>query len=142
ELLQKFIPLCDSTRRVEGVWQGEPRTYDLRGKRFAVCMAGNPYTESGEAFRVPDILANRADVWHLGDVLTGKEEVFGLRFVETSLTATPVLAPLAGRDRADPGLLLRLAEGDPAARADRLSHAYAPTELDRVLAVLRHLLTA
>src|SRR5690606_28668963 len=53
ELLQKFIPLCDSTRRVEGVWQGEPRTYDLRGKRFAVCMAGNPYTESGETFRVP-----------------------------------------------------------------------------------------
>src|SRR5690606_24165843 len=53
-----------------------------------------------------------------------------------------VLAPLAGRDRADLGLLLRLAEGDPTARADRLSHAYAPTELDRVLAVLRHLLTA
>ena len=142
ELLQKFIPLCDSTRRVEGVWQGEPRTYDLRGKRFAVCMAGNPYTESGEAFRVPDMLANRADVWNLGDVLTGKEEVFGLSFVENALTANPVLAPLAGRDRADLGLLLRLAEGDPTARADRLSHAYAPTELDRVLAVLRHLLTA
>lgn len=44
ELLQKFIPLCDSTRRMEGVWNGEARTYDLRGKRFAVCTAGNPYT--------------------------------------------------------------------------------------------------
>ncbi|MEW1866733.1 DNA repair ATPase [Streptomyces caelestis] len=142
ELLQKFIPLCDATRRMEGVWEGEPRTYDLRGKRFAVCMAGNPYTESGEAFRVPDMLANRADVWNLGDVLTGKEDVFALSFVENALTANPVLAPLAGRDRADLDLLIRLAGNDPTARADRLAHPYAPTELDRVLAVLRHLLTA
>ncbi|MER6622918.1 DNA repair ATPase [Streptomyces sp. NPDC000931] len=142
ELLQKFIPLCDATRRMEGVWEGEPRTYDLRGKRFAVCMAGNPYTESGEAFRVPDMLANRADVWNLGDVLTGKEDVFALSFVENALTANPVLAPLAGRDRADLDLLIRLAGDDPTARADRLAHPYAPTELDRVLAVLRHLLTA
>ncbi|MGA5111293.1 DNA repair ATPase [Streptomyces pseudogriseolus] len=142
ELLQKFIPLCDATRRVEGVWQGEPRTYDLRGKRFAVCMAGNPYTESGEVFRVPDMLANRADVWNLGDVLTGKEDVFALSFVENALTANPVLAPLAGRDRADLDLLIRLASDDPTARPDRLRHPYAPTELDRVLAVLRHLLTA
>ncbi|MFF5796849.1 DNA repair ATPase [Streptomyces albogriseolus] len=141
-LLQRFIPLCDATRRVEGVWQGEPRTYDLRGKRFAVCMAGNPYTESGEIFRIPDMLANRADVWNLGDVLTGKEEVFALSFVENALTANPVLAPLAGRDRADLDLLIRLASDDPTARPDRLLHPYAPTELDRVLAVLRHLLTA
>ncbi|MGA5279017.1 DNA repair ATPase [Streptomyces griseoincarnatus] len=142
ELLQKFIPLCDATRRVEGVWQGGPRTYDLRGKRFAVCMAGNPYTESGEVFRVPDMLANRADVWNLGDVLTGKEDVFALSFVENALTANPVLAPLAGRDRADLDLLIRVASDDPTARPDRLLHPYAPTELDRVLAVLRHLLTA
>lgn len=142
ELLQKFIPLCDATRRMEGVWEGEPRTYDLRGKRFAVCMSGNPYTESGDAFRVPDMLANRADVWNLGDVLTGKEDVFALSFVENALTANPVLAPLAGRDRADLDLLIRLASDDPTARPDRLLHPYAPTELDRLLAVLRHLLTA
>ncbi|MET9155204.1 DNA repair ATPase [Streptomyces griseoflavus] len=142
ELLQKFIPLCDATRRIEGVWEGEPRTYDLRGKRFAVCMSGNPYTESGEVFRVPDMLANRADVWNLGDVLTGKEDVFALSFVENALTANAVLAPLAGRDRADLDLLIRLAGNDPTARPDRLTHAYAPTELDAILAVLRHLLTA
>ncbi|MEV0299658.1 DNA repair ATPase [Streptomyces prasinus] len=141
ELLQKFIPLCDATRRVEGVWQGEPRTYDLRGKRFAVCMAGNPYTESGDLFRVPDMLANRADVWNLGDVLTGKEDAFAASFVENALTANPVLAPLAARDRGDLDLLIRLAEGDPTVHADRLTHPYAPTELERVLTVLRHLLT-
>ncbi|MFF7970663.1 DNA repair ATPase [Streptomyces sp. NPDC007905] len=142
ELLQRFIPLCDATRRVEGVWDGEPRTYDLRGKRFAVCMAGNPYTESGDRFRVPDMLANRADVWNLGDVLTGKEDVFALSFVENALTANPVLAPLAGRDRADLELLVRLAATDPTARADRLAHPLPPAELDRVLALLRHLLAA
>ncbi|MET7732104.1 DNA repair ATPase [Streptomyces sp. NPDC005402] len=142
ELLQKFIPLCDATRRIEGVWDGEPRTFDLRGKRFAVCMAGNPYTESGSRFHLPDMLANRADVWNLGDVLTGKEDVFALSFVENALTANPVVAPLAGRERADLDLLLRLAAGDPAARTDRLIHPYPAAELERILAVLRHLVTA
>ncbi|MFG2639655.1 DNA repair ATPase [Streptomyces sp. NPDC048370] len=134
EFLQKFIPLCDATRTLNG--------HDLRGKRFAVCMAGNPYTESGQRFRVPDMLANRADVWNLGDVLTGKEDAFALSFVENALTSHPVLAPLAGRDRTDLELLVRLAADDPTARRDRLTHPYAPAELDRVLAVLRHLLTA
>ncbi|MFE6358590.1 DNA repair ATPase [Streptomyces sp. NPDC057806] len=142
ELLQKFIPLCDATRRIEGVRDGEPRTYDLRGKRFAVCMAGNPYTESGSRFRLPDMLANRADVWNLGDVLTGKDDAFALSFVENALTANPVLAPLAGRDRADLSLLIRLAQGDPTAHADRLNHPCSPAELERIVAVLRHLLTA
>ncbi|MGW7416368.1 AAA family ATPase, partial [Streptomyces sp. NPDC054863] len=134
ELLQKFIPLCDATRTLGG--------HDLRGKRFAVCMAGNPYTESGRRFRIPDMLANRADVWNLGDVLTGKEAAFAASFVENALTSHPVLAPLAGRDRAELDLLVRLAEADPSARTDRLTHPYAPAELDRMLAVLRHLLTA
>ncbi|MFC8336221.1 DNA repair ATPase [Streptomyces rubiginosohelvolus] len=143
ELLQKFIPLCDATRRIDGVRDGEPRSYDLRGKRFAVCMAGNPYTESGEQFRIPDMLANRADVWNLGEVLSGREDVFALSFVENALTANPVLAPLAGRSRDDLALLVRLAGGsDPSARAEHLEHPYSAAELDRILAVLRHLLTA
>ncbi|MGW4031857.1 DNA repair ATPase [Streptomyces sp. NPDC004838] len=134
ELLQKFIPLCDATRTLNG--------RELRGKRFAVCMAGNPYTESGARFRLPDMLANRADVWNLGDVLTGKEDAFAASFVENALTSHPVLAPLAAHGRADLDLLVRLASGDPTARRDRLTHAYAAGELDAVLAVLRHLLTA
>ncbi|WP_156722149.1 DNA repair ATPase [Streptomyces apocyni] len=142
ELLQKFISLCDGQRRMEGVWNGTTRTYDLRGKRFAVCMAGNPYTESGQRFRIPDMLANRADVWNLGDVLSGKEDVFAYSFVENALTSNAVLAPLAGRDRGDLDLLVRLAQDDPTAHPDRLQHPYAPAELERVLSVLRHLLTA
>ncbi|AEV82110.1 DNA repair ATPase [Actinoplanes sp. SE50] len=137
ELLQKFISLCDAQRRMEGVWNGRTRTYDLRGKRFAVCMAGNPYTESGRRFRVPDMLANRADVWNLGDVLAGREDLFALSYLENALTANTVLAPLAARDGADLPLLLRLAEGDETARADRLAYPYSAAELEQILAVLR-----
>jgi hypothetical protein len=138
ELLQKFIPLCDAQRRIEG----PEGPYDLRGKRFAMCMAGNPYTESGTLFRVPDMLANRADVWSLGEVLTGREELFALSYAENALTASPVLAPLAGRGRADLELLLALAASDPAARAEDLAYPYSGAELGEILAVLRHLVRA
>jgi len=47
EFLQKFISLCDGQRKIEGVYNGVARTYDLRGKKVAVVMAGNPYTETG-----------------------------------------------------------------------------------------------
>ncbi|MFF3554309.1 DNA repair ATPase [Streptomyces tsukubensis] len=134
ELLQKFLPLCDASRTLGG--------RDLRGKRFAVVMAGNPYTGSGERFRLPDMLANRADVWNLGDVLTGREEAFRLSFVENALTSHPELAPLAGRERSDVELLVRLAAGDPAARRDGLLHPYAAGELERILGVLRQVLAA
>ncbi|UGQ12724.1 DNA repair ATPase [Yinghuangia sp. ASG 101] len=143
ELLQKFIPLCDAQRRITGVRDGEAHTHDLRGKRFAVVMAGNPYTEEGRRFRVPDMLANRADVWNLGDVLTGHQGVFALSFVENALTSNPVLAPLAERDAHDLDLLLDWAENpDEPVRPDRLTHPLPPAELDRVLGVLRNLLAA
>ncbi|MFI6739390.1 DNA repair ATPase [Nonomuraea sp. NPDC050451] len=139
ELLQKFISLCDAQRRIEGVWNGRTRTYDLRGKRFAVCMAGNPYTESGQRFRIPDMLANRADVWNLGDVLSGKDDLFALSYVDNALTSNPVLAPLSGRDRADVELLVRLAKGDPTVQPDQLRHPYSKPELDQILSVLAKL---
>lgn len=139
ELLQKFISLCDAQRRIEGVWNGRTRTYDLRGKRFAVCMAGNPYTESGQRFRIPDMLANRADVWNLGDVLSGRDELFALSYVDNALTSNPVLAPLSTRDRADIELLVRLARGDQSVRADQLNHPYSKVELDQILSVLAKL---
>ncbi|HEU5470774.1 MAG TPA: DNA repair ATPase [Actinophytocola sp.] len=140
ELLQKFISLCDAQRRMEGVWNEVTRTYDLRGKRFAVCMAGNPYTESGKRFRIPDMLANRADVWNLGDVLSGRDELFALSYIENSLTSNQILAPLSTRDRSDLELLVRLAKGDDSVRTDKLAHPYSPVELDAILSVLRKLL--
>ena len=139
EFLQKFISLCDGTRRVEGVWRGTTRTYDLRGKRFVVCMAGNPYTETGDKFRIPDMLANRADTYNLGDVSGGKADLFASSFVENALTANVTTQPLAGRDPADVHLLMRLAAGEPVATTD-LKHAYGSAELEEIVRVLKMLL--
>ncbi len=74
EFLQKFISLCDGQRKIEGVYNDVGQTYDLRGKKIAVVMAGNPYTESGDKFKIPDMLANRADVYNLGDMLRENEK--------------------------------------------------------------------
>jgi hypothetical protein len=139
ELLQKFIALCDAQRRMEGVWRGRTRTYDLRGKRFAVVMAGNPYTESGETFRIPDMLANRADTYNLGDILSGKDDLFALSYLENSLTANATLAPLASRDPEDLRLLVRRAGGEAVA-LDALQHPYDAAEIEEILSVLRKLL--
>ncbi|MFC5906248.1 DNA repair ATPase [Streptacidiphilus monticola] len=137
ELLQKFIPLCDAQRRIEAVSDGTARSYDLRGRRFAVCLAGNPHTADGRRFRIPDMLANRADVWNLGEVLTGHQDLFALSFLENALAAHPVLAPLAGAEPADLRLLVALADGDPGAQADRLGRAVP--DLERAVAALARL---
>ncbi|HEU4405668.1 MAG TPA: AAA family ATPase, partial [Polyangiaceae bacterium] len=138
ELLQKFISLCDGSRRIEGVWKGRTRTYDLRGKRFCVVMAGNPYTEGGARFRIPDMLANRADVYNLGDVLQGNEELFALSYLENALTSNPLLAPLAGRDPADVGRFVRLARGEAVPPGD-FAHGYSAAEADELARLFRHL---
>ncbi|GLZ31397.1 hypothetical protein Lesp02_35850 [Lentzea sp. NBRC 105346] len=123
ELLQKFISLCDAQRKMEGVWDGRTRTYDLRGKRFAVCMSGNPYTESGKLFRIPDMLANRADVWNLGDVLSGREELFALSYLENALTSNETLS--------------QITDVEPLVRA---VNEPVPSDQERVMSVLRKLI--
>lgn len=138
ELLQKFISLCDAQRRIEGIWKGRTRTYDLKGKRFCICMAGNPYTESGARFQIPDMLANRADTYNLGDVLGGKEDIFELSYLENALTSNPVLAPLTSRDPEDIYKLIRMAEGLPV-NASELSYNYSSVELDEIQSVMKKL---
>ena len=136
EFLQKFISLCDGTRRIEGVWKNRAKTYDMRGKKFCVVMAGNPYTESGESFQIPDMLANRADIYNLGDVLSGKEEVFALSYIENSLTSNPLLAPLAMRDMADVYRFLDMADGITVASTD-FTHQYSSAEINEIVDVLK-----
>jgi len=136
EFLQKYISLCDGTRRVEGVWRGETKTYDMRGKKFCVVMAGNPYTESGEVFKVPDMLANRADIYNLGDILGDTQEQFALSYVENSLTSNAILAPLATRDMNDVYRLVNMARGDNVATTE-LSHQYSSAELNEIVSVLQ-----
>ncbi len=139
EFLQKFISLCDATRRIEGVWRGRTRTYDMRGKKFCVAMAGNPYTESGEVFKIPDMLANRADVYNLGDVLGGMEDAFKLSYIENCLTSNPILAPLATRDLADVYRFVDKVEGREFS-SNALSHGYSAAEVSEITAVLERLL--
>ena len=141
EFLQKFIALADGTRRIEGVWNGESRSYDLRGKRFAIVMAGNPYTESGDVFKIPDMLANRADIYNLGDVLSGREALFALSYLENALTANPVLLPLSSRDPKDVHRLVQRAEGQDVA-STAFSHPYGAAELDELTELFKRLFRA
>lgn len=139
EFLQKFISLCDGSRRIEGVWKGKTKTYDLRGKKFCVIMAGNPYTESGEVFKIPDMLANRADIYNLGEVLGGMDEVFASSYIENCLTSNSILSPLALRDLNDLYKFIDHAQGKPL-NTNELSYAYSQAEISEIVAVLRHLL--
>lgn len=139
EFLQKFISLCDGTRRIEGVWRGRTRTYDMRGKRFCVVMAGNPYTESGDAFQVPDMLANRADIYNLGDVLSGMEDAFALSYIENSLSANTVLAPLATRGMDDFYRFADLAAGRDVSSSD-FDHDYSGAEREEIVTLLKKMI--
>ncbi len=138
EFLQKFISLCDGQRKIEGVYNDVGQTFDLRGKKIAVVMAGNPYTESGEKFKIPDMLANRADVYNLGDMLRENEEAFRLSYIENSLTSNPVLNKLASRNQSDIYGLIEMASG-----ADResveLEGSYTADELNEYTQVLEKL---
>ncbi|MDC8014644.1 DNA repair ATPase [Tahibacter soli] len=140
EFLQKFISLADGTRRVDAVIDGQARTLDLRGKRFALVMAGNPYTESGETFRIPDMLANRADVYNLGDVLSGREALFADSYIENALTANAASAPLAERPREELLAVLRAARGDDDALPPQVPGGAQAIEVVKRLVAVRDVL--
>jgi len=139
EFLQKFISLCDAQRKIEGVYKGRTRTYDMRGKKVAVVMAGNPYTESGEKFRIPDMLSNRADIYNLGDILGDHIEPFKLSFLENALTSNPVLHKLAAGHRKDIYSVIRMAETG-SREGIELEGRYGNEELSEMLAVMTKLL--
>lgn len=139
EFLQKFISLCDGTRRIEGVWKEKTKTYDMRGRKFCVVMAGNPYTESGEAFKIPDMLANRADIYNLGDILGGMDEQFALSYIENALTSNQVLAPLAVREMGDVYKLIDMASGASVATTD-LSHQYSGAEINEITEIFKKMM--
>ncbi len=138
EFLQKFISLCDGQRRIEGVYQGKPKTYDLRGRKVCVAMAGNPYTESGDKFQIPDMLSNRADTYNLGDIIGDSAEVFKLSYIENCLTSNPILNKLATRSQKDVYALIRLAETD-SREGMELEGNYASEEINEIVAVLKKL---
>ena len=64
-------------------------------------MAGNPYTESGERFQIPDMLANRADTYNLGEIIGDSREWFEMSYLENAMTSNPILAHVASTHPAD-----------------------------------------
>ena len=139
EFLQKFISLCDATRRIEGVFGGKTRTYDLRGRKVAVVMAGNPYTESGEKFQIPDMLASRADTYNLGDVIGDNSHSFELSYLENCLTANSTLARLNSKSREDVYRVIKMA-GSDGPPAESLEGNYSVEEVNELVSVMRKLL--
>jgi hypothetical protein len=139
EFLQKFIPLCDGTRKIEGVYKGQARTYDLRGRKVAVVMAGNPYTEVGGRFQVPDMLANRADTYNLGEILGGHQEAFKDSYIENTMTSNPTLARIANRSHADALELLKIAQSG-SREGIEFEGNYSPEEVNEGVEVMARLL--
>jgi hypothetical protein len=139
EFLQKFISLCDAQRKIEGVYKGKSRTYDFRGKKVCVVMAGNPYTETGDKFRIPDMLANRADIYNLGDIIGDTEEAFKLSYLENSLTSNTVLAKLSAKSQKDVYALVKLAETG-SHEGMELEGNHTAAEISEYVTVLKKLL--
>ncbi|MEM8678221.1 MAG: DNA repair ATPase [Planctomycetota bacterium] len=140
EFLQKFISLCDAQRKMEGVFNGVSRTYDLRGRKVAVVMAGNPYTESGARFVVPDMLANRADTYNLGDVIEGAESAFELSYLENAVTSNEVLRQVVQRHAADIHAVIALATLREGAAAPELTGNYSSSEIGEFVTVMQKLI--
>ncbi|MGJ8672313.1 DNA repair ATPase [Rubritalea sp.] len=138
EFLQKFISLCDGQRKIEGVYNGVAKTYDLRGKKVAVVMAGNPYTETGGKFQIPDMLANRADTYNLGDIIGGHAEDFKASYVENSLTSNTVLSKLSSRSQKDVYAVMQIARSGSQEGVD-FEGNYTPAEIDEMVRVTKHL---
>ena len=139
EFLQKFISLADGQRKMDGIFEGESKTYDLRGKRFCVVMAGNPYTESGEQFKIPDMLANRADVYNLGDVIGSSDQLFKLSLIENSGAENRYLQRISNRSFEDLYKLITHVETN-SDMLPELEGNYNQQEVDDALAVLKNIL--
>jgi hypothetical protein len=139
EFLQKFISLCDAQRKIEGVYKGSTRTYDLRGRRVAVVMAGNPYTESGEKFHIPDMLANRADTYNLGEIIGDNTAAFEMSYLENALTSNPVLSRLSSTSPQDVYAIIQMAERNSREGID-LQGNYALEELQDMVSTMRKLM--
>lgn len=139
EFLQKFISLADGQRKMDGIFNGESKTYDLRGKRFCIVMAGNPYTESGSKFQIPDMLANRADVYNLGDVIGDTEHLFNLSLIENAAIENPNLEKIAGKSFKDFYALTNFVESGAEQLPD-LEGNYQKQEIDDFISVLKHIL--
>jgi MoxR-like ATPase len=137
--LQKFISLCDAQRKIEGIYKGVSKTYDFRGRKVAVVMAGNPYTESGDKFQIPDMLSNRADIYNLGDIIGGKAEAFENSYLENSLSSNPSIAKLKDQNSKDFKILVQAIESGDTSQIS-LEGKHSSEEIKEYLQILQKML--
>ena len=138
EFLQKFISLADAQRKIEGVYKQNSKTYDFRGKKVCLVMAGNPYTESGEKFQIPDMLANRADIYNIGDIIGGYEKEFLISYIENAMSSNPVLNRLIAKSQKDLYVLLELIETGNKESSD-FETQHSPEEIQEYISILKKL---
>ena len=102
-------------------------------------MAGNPYTESGEKFQIPDMLANRADIYNLGDIIGDSETVFKLSYIENAITSNPVLQKLGNKSFKDVHTILKIAETGNQDNVEFTSN-HTPEEIKEYVAIMKKML--
>lgn len=103
-------------------------------------MAGNPYTESGDKFQIPDMLANRADIYNLGDIIGDTADLFKLSLIENALTSNPVLHQLSSKYFEDIYGLIEMVESGTQEGIE-LQGNHTKQEVQDYLAVLEKVVT-
>ena len=103
-------------------------------------MAGNPYTESGEKFRVPDMLTNRADTYNLGDDMKGRETAFSGSYIENAITSNPALQSLGKAAQKDIQAFIRMAETDQREGIE-LQGNFSANEQEELITVIKKMIT-
>src|SRR5690606_15026113 len=93
-----------------------------------------------QKFRLPDMLANRADTYNLGDIIGGKGEYFKASYIENAVTSNAILSQLANKSQKDIRGFIRMAE-----QGDRdttgFEGSYSAQEVEEILSVVKKLVT-
>ena len=111
--------------------------------RFA-SMSGILKTSPDSVYGLPAITTQKRlprRSYNLGDILSGKNDLFALSYLENALTANTVTAPLTTRPPADIPRLMKLAQGESVATTE-LEHGYSGAELNEIVEVLKRLFFA
>ena len=98
-------------------------------------MAGNPYTESGDKFQIPDMLSNRADIYNLGDTASNRADLFRLSLIENGLTSNTYLKSITQYGLENLYKLVKYVENDEPSIPD-IEGNLSPQEVQDCLKVL------
>ncbi|MEO0338761.1 MAG: AAA family ATPase, partial [Bacteroidota bacterium] len=89
--------------------------------------------------QIPDMLANRADIYNLGDIIGDSDAVFKLSYIENALTSNASLQVFATKSMQDVYALVDAAENGSLDNLD-LQGNYSNAELKEAYDVMRKML--